>query len=84
VQPGVETFLLKYAKLSLFESLHALKKCSLVHVAPDCAVSGEESDHFGFYVRSISLYLFIALEPMTSWSQGNKFTAAPGLTTWYD
>jgi hypothetical protein len=30
VEPGVETFLLKYAKLSLFESLHALKKCSLV------------------------------------------------------
>jgi hypothetical protein len=35
------------------------------------------------YVRSFSLHfckrLFLGLEPMTSWSQGRSFTAAPGL-----
>jgi hypothetical protein len=40
------------------------------------------SNHFGSYVRSISLHfckrLFPGLEPMTSWSQGNNFIAAPG------
>jgi hypothetical protein len=44
---------------------------SPVHVAPACI----GSDHFGSYVRSISLHfykrLFPGLEPMTSWSQGN-------------
>jgi hypothetical protein len=40
-------------------------------------------DHFGTYVRSLSLHffkkLFRRLEPMTSLSQGNSFTAASGL-----
>jgi hypothetical protein len=40
------------------------------------------SNHFGSYVRSISLHfckrLVPGLEPMTSWSQGNSFIAAPG------
>jgi hypothetical protein len=43
-------------------------KGSLVLVAPACA--GEGPDHFGSYVRSLSLYfynwLFLGLEPMTS------------------
>ncbi len=51
--------------------------------SPACAGSGEGSDHFGSYIRSLSLHfckrLFPGLEPMTSWSQGNSFTAAPGL-----
>jgi hypothetical protein len=59
------------------------EKGSLVHVAPACAGSREGSDHFGSYVRSLSLHfckwLFLGLEPMTAWSQGNNFTAAPGL-----
>jgi hypothetical protein len=54
-----------------------------VHVAPTCAESGEGSDHFGSYVLNLSLHfckrLFLGLEPMTSWSQGNSFTAALGL-----
>jgi hypothetical protein len=54
-----------------------------VHIAPAYAESGEGSDHFGSYVCSLSLYfctrLFPAHEPMTSWSQGNRFTIAPGL-----
>jgi hypothetical protein len=54
-------------------------KSSPVHIAPACA----GSDHFGSYVRSLSLHffkrLFSGLEPMTSWSQCNSFTAAPGL-----
>jgi hypothetical protein len=62
-------------------------KGSLVHVAPACAGSGEGSDHFGSYVRNISLHfckrLFPGLELMTSWSQGNNFTAAPGLPFLY-
>jgi hypothetical protein len=52
---------------------------SPVHVAPACARSEEGSDHFGSYVRSLSLHLykmlFSRLETMTSWSQGNNFTA---------
>jgi hypothetical protein len=60
-----------------------LKKGSPVHVALTCARSGEGSDHFGYYVCNISLHfckrLFSGLEPMTSWTQGNSFTAAPGL-----
>jgi hypothetical protein len=52
---------------------------SPVHVAPACA----GSDHFGSYVCNLSLHfcqrLFPGIEPMTSWSQGNSFTAAPGL-----
>jgi hypothetical protein len=54
-----------------------------VHVALTCVRSGEGSDHFGSYVHSLSLHfckrLFLGLEPMTSWSQGNRFTTAPGL-----
>jgi hypothetical protein len=50
-----------------------------VHVAPSCTGSGEGSDHFGSYVCRFSLHfckrLFLGLEPMTSWSQGNSFTA---------
>jgi hypothetical protein len=58
-------------------------KGSLVHVAPACAGSGEWSDHFGSYVRSLSRHcckrLFPGLELMTSWSQGNNFTVVLGL-----
>jgi hypothetical protein len=54
------------------------KKGSLVHVARTCARSGEGSDHFGSYVCNLSLYFRKGLEPMTSWSQGNSFTAVPG------
>jgi hypothetical protein len=54
-----------------------------VHVALACAKSGEGFNHFGSYVCSFSLYfckmLFLGLEPMTLWSQGNNFTAALGL-----
>jgi hypothetical protein len=54
-----------------------------VHVAPACARSVKGSDHFGSYMHNISLHLckrlFLGLEPITSWSQGNNFTAAPGL-----
>jgi hypothetical protein len=54
-----------------------------VHVAPACAGSREGPDQFGSYVRSFFLHfckrLFLRLEPMTSWSQGNNFTTAPGL-----
>jgi hypothetical protein len=43
-----------------------------MHVAPACA----GSNYFGSYVRNLSLYfcqrLFLVLEPMTSWSQGNN------------
>jgi hypothetical protein len=50
-----------------------------VHIAPACA----GSDHFGSYVHSLSLHfykrLFPGLEPMTTWSQGNNFTAATWL-----
>ena len=59
------------------------KKGSPVHVAPACAGSGEGSDHFGSFVRIISLHfckrLFPGLEPVTSWSQGGSSTAAPRL-----
>jgi hypothetical protein len=54
-----------------------------MHVTPTCVGSGEGFDHFGSYVRSLSLHfckrLFPGLEPMTSWSQGNNITVAPGL-----
>jgi hypothetical protein len=60
-----------------------LKKGSPVHVTPACAQSGEGSNHFGSYVRNLSLHfckkLFLGLEPTTSWSQGNSSTAAPEL-----
>jgi hypothetical protein len=56
-------------------------KGSPVHVAPACTGSRERSDHFGSYVRSLSLHfykrLFPVLEPMTSWSQGNRCARAP-------
>jgi hypothetical protein len=58
-------------------------KGSPVHVAPTCIGSREASNHFGSYVRSLSLHfcksLFPGLGPMTSWSQGNSFTTVPGL-----
>jgi hypothetical protein len=51
--------------------------------APTCAGSEEGSNHFGSYIHNISLYfckrLFLGLEPMISWLQGNSFTIAPGL-----
>jgi hypothetical protein len=69
-------------KLKKFHTPEAHKvyhKGSLMHVAP----SYTGSNHFGSYVRSLSLHffkrLFPGLEPMTSWSQGNNFTAVPGL-----
>jgi hypothetical protein len=56
-----------------------------MHIDPACAGSGE--GHFGSYVRNISLHfckrLFLGLEPMTSWSQDNNFTATPGLPFQY-
>jgi hypothetical protein len=58
-------------------------KGNLVHVAPAYAGSEKGSDHFRSYVSSLSLRfhkrLLPGLEPMTSWSQGNCFTAAPCL-----
>jgi hypothetical protein len=63
--------------------IYSHKKGSSVHIAPTCARSEEGSDHFRSYVCSLSLHfckrLFLGLEPMMSWSQGNSFTAAPGL-----
>jgi hypothetical protein len=57
-------------------------KDSPVHVAPACTRSGEVS---GSYVRRLYLHfckrLFLGLEPMTSWSEGNSFTNAPWLTS---
>jgi hypothetical protein len=54
-----------------------------VYVAPACAGFREGFDHCGSYVRSLSLHfckrLFLGLELMTSWSQGNNFTVVPGL-----
>jgi hypothetical protein len=62
---------------------YSFKKGSPVHVAPACAGSRKRSDHFESYVRSLSEHfckrLFSGLEPMTSWSQGNRFTTVPGL-----
>jgi hypothetical protein len=61
-------------------SMHSERQ---VHVAPSCVGSGEGSDHFGSYVRNLSLHfckrLFPGLEPMPSWSQGNNLSAALGL-----
>jgi hypothetical protein len=54
-----------------------------MHLAPAYAGSGEWSNHFGSYVRSNFMHfcrrLFPGLEPITSWSQGNSFTAVLGL-----
>jgi hypothetical protein len=54
-----------------------------VNVAPSCVGSREGSDHFESYIHSLSLHfckrLFPRLEPMTSWSKGNNFTAVSGL-----
>jgi hypothetical protein len=58
------------------------KKGSLMHIAPAYAGFGEGSNYFGSYVHSLSLHFckrLLELEPMTSWSQGNSFTTAPGL-----
>jgi len=56
------------------------KKGSPVHVAPTCAGSGDDSDHLGLFVRSLSLHLckrlVPGLDPMTSRSQGSSFTTA--------
>jgi hypothetical protein len=53
-----------------------------MHVAPACVGSIEGSDHFGSYVRSLSLHfckrLFPGLEPMTSWSQGKGIKEGEG------
>jgi hypothetical protein len=58
------------------------EKGSLVHVAPACAGSKEGSDHFGSYVRSLSLHLckwlFLGLEPMTSWSKATTLPLRQG------
>jgi hypothetical protein len=55
-----------------------------VHVAPAYAWSGEGSDHFGSFIRSLALHfckrLFSGLESVTSWSQGNSFTLHQGST----
>jgi hypothetical protein len=54
-----------------------------MHIVPACTGSGEGSDHFRSYVRSLSMHfgrrLLPGLELMTSWSQGNNITVAPGL-----
>ena len=56
---------------------------SPVHEAPACAGFGEGSDHFGSFVRSLSLHfckrLFPGLEPVTihPWPHGHKATALP-------
>jgi hypothetical protein len=74
--------LLRFLGSHISEIIFFCEKGSPVRVAPACARSGEGSNHFGSYVRSFSLYfckwLLLGLEPMTSWSQGNNFTAAPG------
>jgi hypothetical protein len=60
-----------------------LKKSCMMHVVPACVGSGEGSDHFRSYVRSLYLHfckrLFLGLELMASWSQVNNVIAAPGL-----
>ncbi|XBI00774.1 hypothetical protein VPH35_129712 [Triticum aestivum] len=49
---------------------------------PACAGSGEGSDRFGSIVRSLFLRickrLFLGLEPVPSWSQGNNFLEGYG------
>jgi hypothetical protein len=57
-----------------------------MHVAPVCT----GSNHFGSYVQPFPAFLqeagqipLTGLEPMTSWSQGDSFMAAPGLPFWY-
>jgi hypothetical protein len=57
-----------------------------MHVAPVCT----GSNHFVSYVQPFPTFLqeagqipLTGLEPMTSWSQGDSFTAAPGLPFWY-
>jgi hypothetical protein len=69
-------------KIKIIE-LETKKKGSPVNVALAYAGSREGSDHFKSYVRSLPQHfckrLFPELEPMTSWSQGNSFTAASGL-----
>jgi hypothetical protein len=52
---------------------------TMIHSSPACS----RKKHFGSYLHRLSLHfwkrLFPRLETMTSWSQGNNFTAAPGL-----
>jgi hypothetical protein len=52
---------------------------SLVHVALAYVGYGDESDHFESYVHNFFLHfymrLFLGLELMTLYSQGNNFTA---------
>jgi hypothetical protein len=54
-----------------------------MHVAPACIGPKEGFDHFGSNVRNLSLHfckgLFLGLQPMTLWSQGNNFIVAPWL-----
>jgi hypothetical protein len=61
----------------------SLNRTRMWTIAPACVGTGEGSDHFVSHVCSNSLHfckrLFPRLEPMTSWSQGNNFTAAPRL-----
>jgi hypothetical protein len=40
-----------------------LLKGSLMQVAPACATSREGSDHFGSYIRSLSLHFYKRLFP---------------------
>jgi hypothetical protein len=51
-----------------------------VHVAPACAGPGKALTILGLMYTNLSLQfckrLFPGLELMTSWSQGNSFTAA--------
>ena len=52
------------------------KKGIPVHVAPAYAGSREGTDHFGSFVRSLSLHfckrLFLGLELMTSWHKAAR------------
>jgi hypothetical protein len=68
-------------EVGLISIKQRIKKVSLTHAAPACAGSGDGSGHIGFYAGTLSLHfckrLLSGLEPMTSWSQGKSFTAAP-------
>jgi hypothetical protein len=67
-------------KLQLLSTTMQQKKGSLVHVAFACARYGKGSNHFGFYVCSLSMHfckrLFPGLESMTSWSQDKLYCCA--------
>jgi hypothetical protein len=60
--------------------IQLLEKGSPVHVAPACAGSGKGPTTLGLmYTTFFYKGLFPGLDPMTSWSQGNSFTAVPVL-----